>query len=86
MTAQEITDISVKRYSPDYERMWNEFVIASKTGVFFFHRNYMDYHSHRFKDHSLLFFYKNQLLSMLPANSSGDTLYSHQGLTFGGMI
>jgi len=52
-----------------------------------FYREYMDYHSDRFVDHSLVFLDKNEnILGLLPANLSDCTLYSHQGLTFGSVI
>jgi hypothetical protein len=52
-----------------------------------FDRNYMDYHADRFDDHSLILYDDNdKMLAALPANSRDDILYSHQGLTFGGLI
>ena len=46
----------------------------------------MEYHSKRFSDHSLMFFKDSKLLCILPANIREATLYSHEGLTFGGII
>ncbi len=46
----------------------------------------MDYHQDRFDDYSLLVFNKKELLAVLPANKVGSTLYSHQGLTYGGLV
>ncbi len=46
----------------------------------------MEYHSDRFQDHSLLFYLDNCLVALFPANIQNDTLYSHAGLTFGGVI
>ena len=46
----------------------------------------MDYHSDRFKDFSLMIYDDTQLVAILPANRLNDTLYSHQGLTYGGFI
>ena len=47
----------------------------------------MDYHSERFTDHSLLIYDKaSKLVALLPANISNGILYSHQGLTFGGLV
>ena len=46
----------------------------------------MDYHSDRFEDHSLIFLRDNQLVALLPGNIDGDTLYSHGGLTYGGVL
>lgn len=42
-----------------------------------FDRNYMDYHSDRFDDFSLMFYKKNKLYALLPAHKIEDTLYSH---------
>ena len=46
----------------------------------------MGYHSDRFDDFSLLVFKDNLLLAVLPANRKGETVYSHQGLTYGGFV
>ncbi|MGB4601169.1 MAG: GNAT family N-acetyltransferase [Bacteroidales bacterium] len=79
--------MKIKRYTPDYKSTWDSFVNNSKNGHFFFQRDYMEYHSDRFNDISLLAFDdKEILLSILPANKQGDTVYSHQGLTFGGFL
>ena len=59
---------------------------ASKNGTFLFDRRYMDYHADRFQDHSLMFYLGERLLAVLPAHQSGDTLCSHNGLTYGGLV
>ena len=46
----------------------------------------MDYHSDRFQDYSLMVFDENKLVSVLPANRVEDALFSHQGLTYGGLV
>jgi len=46
----------------------------------------MEYHSDRFQDFSLLVFEEDQLVSILPANKVRDTVFSHQGLTYGGFV
>ena len=76
----------IRRYTPDYADEWNQFVAKSKNGVFLFDRRYMDYHADRFSDHSLMFYVGGQLLAVLPAHLSGDTLCSHNGLTYGGLV
>jgi len=66
---------------------WDSFVSNSKNGHFFFQRDYMEYHSDRFCDFSLLFFdNRDNLIAILPANIEEEVLYSHQGLTFGGFL
>lgn len=76
----------IRRYTPEYADEWNRFVAESKNGTFLFDRRYMDYHSDRFCDHSLLFYVGHRLLAVLPAHAVGDTLCSHQGLTYGGLV
>lgn len=49
-------------------------------------RDYMDYHSYRIKDHSLLLYSDSNLIALLPASEHGDEIRSHGGLTYGGMI
>lgn len=46
----------------------------------------MDYHQDRFKDHSLLLYKKEKLVALLPANQRENALYSHQGLSYGGLL
>ena len=46
----------------------------------------MEYHSNRFIDFSLLCYSKNKLIASFPANIVNNTIYSHGGLTFGGLI
>jgi hypothetical protein len=46
----------------------------------------MEYHADRFEDGSLLCTAGEAVSALLPANIQGDCYYSHQGLTFGGLI
>ncbi len=76
----------IRRYSDNDKAAWNDFARRSKQGTFLFDRAYMDYHRTRFADSSLMFFKDGKLYALLPANQDGDTLWSHQGLTYGGLI
>ena len=59
----------------------------SKNGTFLFDRGYMDYHADRFTDCSLMAYDgRGRLFALLPANRVGTTVYSHQGLTYGGLV
>lgn len=79
--------IKIEQYCANYKEKWDNFIINAKNGHFIFCRNYMDYHSDRFIDHSLMFNSEDgQLLAVLPANIQGRFIYSHQGLTYGGII
>jgi len=46
----------------------------------------MEYHSDRFEDFSLLIYVQEKLVAVLPANRVGATVFSHQGLTYGGLV
>ena len=74
------------KYSESKHDEWNDFVENAKNSTFLFKREYMEYHSDRFIDMSLMVYYKEKLFALLPANIVDDTLYSHQGLTYGGLI
>ena len=77
----------VEKYSSIRYDLWNEFVANAKNATFLFHRDFMEYHQDRFEDYSLLIFDDNQeLIAVLPANRIGETLFSHQGLTYGGIV
>jgi hypothetical protein len=77
---------TVKLYQEtDYEK-WNDFIGHAKNATFLFHRDFMEYHKDRFEDFSLLVYENEKLVSVLPANKVNDVVYSHQGLTYGGLI
>jgi hypothetical protein len=46
----------------------------------------MDYHQDRFDDYSLLIFKNNKVIALLPAHKIDNTIHSHKGLTYGGLI
>jgi len=73
-------------YTKNRKREWNEFLYNSKNGLFLFDRDYMEYHSDRFVDFSLMFYEDNKLIALLPANIEKNILVSHGGLTFGSFI
>ena len=74
------------RYTPEKASEWNTFVEHSKNGTFLFLRGYMDYHSDRFADHSLMFYLQGRLYALMPANEEGEVFCTHRGLTYGGLV
>ena len=66
------------RYTPDRKEEWNAFVATSKNGTFLFHRDYMDYHSDRFEDYSLMFYWQGRLYGLMPANAEGQVFCTHR--------
>ena len=77
---------SIKQYSEIYFSKWNDFIAKSKNGTFLFHRSFMEYHSDRFEDYSLMVFDGDKLVAVLPSHKTGNNIYSHFGLTYGGLI
>ena len=75
-----------KRYNPSMEEEWNRILSESRNGTFLIDRKYLDYHSDRFADHSLIFEMDGEIIALFPANERGGVVYSHQGLTYGGLI
>ncbi len=73
-------------YHSGYKEEWNGLVYNSPSKLFLLLRDYMDYHSDKFNDNSLLFFDQGRLIALLPANIKNDVLYSHGGLTYGGLV
>lgn len=78
--------MEIRRYRREDKELWNSFVSKARNATFLFDRNYMDYHADRFDDNSFMFYHKGKLKAVLPANVAGDTLCSHQGLTYGGLL
>jgi len=76
----------IRIYQPSQKSSWNSFVKEAKNATFLFQRDFMDYHSDRFQDHSLLVYKSEKLVAILPANISGSELHSHQGLSYGGLV
>ena len=75
------------KYEKSKKIEWDNFVAKAKNGHFFFYRDYMEYHSDRFKDFSLMIYNdKGNIMALLPANIDGDQVISHGGLTFGGVV
>ncbi len=76
----------IRRYQKNDFALWNGFISSAKNATFLFHRNFMEYHNDRFDDYSLMVLDDEKLIAVLPANRVGDTVHSHQGLTYGGLV
>ena len=78
--------ITVKKYLEQDKATWDTFVKQSKMPMFMFERGFMDYHSDRFIDNSLMFYSDDNLIALLPSSIHNNELRSHGGLTYGGFI
>ena len=77
---------TIRRYVAQDYGDWNAFIAKAKNATFLFHRGYMEYHSDRFTDYSLIITENSKWIAVLPANIEGTTVYSHAGLTYGGLV
>jgi hypothetical protein len=81
-----VKNYSVRRYQEsDYDN-WNTFIGLAKNATFLFHRDFMEYHSDRFEDYSLIVLDDKKWVAVLPANGVKNQVFSHQGLTYGGLV
>lgn len=77
----------IQPYTPSLKNEWDNFVSSAANATFLHLRDYMDYHSHRFNDCSLIIRNdKGKIAALLPACFDNKTVYSHKGLTYGGLI
>ena len=77
----------IKRYDLSMKDEWDNFLDVAANTHFFFKRDFLDYHRDRFEDHSLIFYNeKSQVVALLPANVNENIIYSHAGLSFGGLV
>lgn len=77
----------IVRYDSSRKNEWDNFVEKAKNATFLFMRDYMDYHSDRFTDCSLMAYSDKKLCALLPANKNEkNCIVSHGGLTYGGLI
>ena len=76
----------VSRYTAEDKIEWDRFIATAKNTTFLFQRDFMDYHQDRFEDFSLMIYKNEKLYALLPANKKNEVVYSHQGLTYGGLL
>ncbi len=79
-------NFTIRPYQKEDKEIWNNFVRSSPNATFLFHRDFMEYHAHRFNDHSLMIFRNEKLFAILPAHIEDNGICSHNGLTYGGII
>lgn len=78
--------ITIERLTPSLVNEWEQVVAQASNGHAMARVPYFTYHANRFEDHSLLFKKASHILAVLPANRDGNVLWSHQGVSFGGLI
>jgi hypothetical protein len=81
-----VKNYTVKLYQENDYKDWNVFIAKAKNATFLFHRDFMEYHNDRFRDYSLIVLDGEKWLAVLPANVVENEVFSHQGLTYGGLV
>lgn len=79
--------ITARSYNANDSQAWDAFVGGSKNGTFMLKRGYVEYHSDRFVDASMIFEDETgAIVALMPASMHGTEVRSHGGLTYGGII
>jgi hypothetical protein len=78
--------IKIVAYSNKFSSVWDLIVLNSRAGNFLHLRNYMDYHSERFVDCSVIIERSGKPVAVFPASQHDRTVISHGGLTYGGVL
>lgn len=86
MLVHTMAKITVRRYQREDYPLWNQWVKQANNATFLFHRDFMEYHSDRFEDFSLILCNEEEWIGVIPAHKTGTVLSSHFGLTYGGVV
>ena len=78
--------LKIRLYDPTLKPVWDNFLENCKNATFLFKRDFMDYHKNRFEDFSIMIYNGNKLVALVPGNIDLNNVYSHQGLTYGGIL
>ena len=78
--------ITYKIYNDNLDE-WDDFIDISINGTVFQKQKFLQYHINRkFINHSLMFYKKKMLIAVFSASAAGNTLFSHPGASFGGIV
>ena len=78
--------ITYKIYNDNLDE-WDDFIDISINGTVFQKQKFLQYHINRkFINHSLMFYKKNVLIAVFAASAIDNTLFSHPGASFGGIV
>tara|TARA_X000001036_G_scaffold437160_1_gene481896 strand:+ start:5165 stop:6133 length:969 start_codon:yes stop_codon:yes gene_type:complete len=79
--------IKITKFIHENTTLWDNFINSSNNGTLFHYRAFLDYHENvHFDDYSLLFYQDSKLIAVLPSALVNNSLCSHPGISFGGLI
>jgi len=78
----------LEKYRPDLQDEWDDFVDNhSSNGILFHKMKFLSYHGDKFEDTSLLIRDdKKIIIAVFPSIISSNTIISHQGSSYGGLV
>lgn len=84
-------NLSIKSFTAEQEKQWDDFVAYSRNGTIFHTRKFLSYHPDgKFQDASLLFLDGENIVGVLPAALKDENgkkmLVSHPGASYGGLV
>jgi len=82
-----MNNLIIKKYINIYENVWDNFVENGVMGTIYHTRKFINYHpKDRFQDESILIFYNQLLICVVPCCKKGDKYFSYTGSTYGGPV
>ena len=85
----DIEKLLIIKYENKYEKIWDEFISNGVFGTIYHTRKFINYHpKNRFIDTSILIYYKNKLICVLPCCKLKENSknFSYIGATYGGPV
>jgi hypothetical protein len=84
-----LENLIIIKYEENYENIWDDFVFNGAFGTVYHTRKFIKYHpKERFIDTSILMYYKEILICVLPCCKQNNiaTNFSYLGATYGGPV
>jgi hypothetical protein len=79
--------MDIRRLPERETASWDAFVTGSNNGTIFHSQRFLSYHpKNRFINHHCMVIDKDTLIAVFPAIEHGDTIISHRGASYGGLV
>ncbi|WP_282038078.1 hypothetical protein [Saccharicrinis aurantiacus] len=79
-------NFEIREYNPCLKKQWDSLIMESDLPSFMLLRDYLEYHQYKYTELSLMYYKKNKLIAVIPGNTVNNTFYSHQFISYGGII
>ncbi len=79
--------MEIRKYTEKDHVHWEKFVAESNNGTIFHYLKFLGYHpADRFQSHHLVIRDQGNLVGVFPAVCDGQTIISHRGASYGGLV